>query len=897
MSRWRDDIRRRLAAANLDPAREAEIMQELEQHLDDRYAEMRATGRTDTDARAAALDELKEDIRMREELTGTIGRAISLPPPGTPGDRMSFMTWWQDVRYAARMLRRSPGFTAVSLLTLALGIGGAVAIFTAVYTVLYRPLGVTDTERLVIPVSVNTAREILRGSVPFADYTDWREQRDVFERVALFSPTQIDLAGGETPERVEATQVSEDFFALMTVQPLVGRTLVPSDHGADAARVAVISHRLWKRRFNSDPAIAGKQMRLAGTVVTVAGVVDADRTWPDESDVWLPMRPTLMPDDVRNRRDNMIFLSVARLRPEVPIAQGRARVAAIAERVANEHAASRKGWTTDLIPLREYIVEPEVRLGMLVVLGGVALVLLIACVNLANLLLARGADRARELALRCALGASRGRLLRQLMTESLLLAAGGGAAGLLLALWLVRALQAAAPPGMPMVDRMEIDGVILAMAIAVTVGTALLFGLLPALAASTFQPAEALREGGRTAGSGRRTGRIRDVLVVAQIALAILLLIGAGLMLRSFSHLLRVDPGVDTDKVLAGRVVFPSARYSEPALRAQVYERLLDAIAAVPGVEAAAATSYLPAGGRGFGLGRVFLLEGQPEPPASSDHAAMWNVVTPDYFRTLGIPVLKGRAFTRQDAAESRPVMVINQTMARRVFGDSDPLGRRMRSWRDENLLREIVGVVADVRYEGLADAESSLVFVPHKQNSWGALTVAIRAHGDPASMADVLRSEVARIDPDVAVARIAPLSEIAANSIAAQRFGALLLGLFAAAAALLAGIGVYGVMSYAVAQRTHELGVRLALGAKPGDLFRLVVSRGLILAAIGAVIGVAGALGVAPVIRGLLFGVRPADPLTLLAVPVVIAAVALLACALPGRRAASIEPLEALRQ
>ncbi len=896
MSRWRDEIRRRLATAHLDPAHEAEIAQELEQHLDDRYAEMRALGRSDEDASRAALAELDDAARMREELTRVTKPPPSLPPAGAPPDRPSVATGWQDVRYAVRMLRRSPVFTAVALLTLALGIGGTVAIFTAVYTVLYRPLGVAGSDRLAVPVSENQARGILRASVPFADYEDWRAERDVFEQVALFSPTQLDISGDGAPERVAVVQVSADYFAAMQVQPLLGRLFVPADHAADAARVVVIADGLWKRRFGGAPDVAGKEIRLSGTVATIAGVVPGARVWPSDQDVWTPMRPALFNDDVRTRRDNMIFLSVARLRAGVPIEQARARVGAIAERVAQDHPASRQGWTTNVLPLREYIVEPELHLGMLVLLGGVVLVLLIASVNLANLLLARGADRVREMALRSALGANRPRLVRQLMTESLVLAAAGGAAGLFLAQWLVGALKASAPAELPMAERMSIDGVVLGVAIALTGSAAVMFGLLPALSISSSQPADVLREGGRTASGGRRAARLRDGLVVAQMALAIVLLTGAGLMLRSFGHLLRVDPGVDVEKVLAGRVVVPAARYAEPAQRAQFYERLIEALAASPGIEAAAATSYLPVGGRGFGLGRVFLLEGQAEPPATTDHPALWNVVTPDYFRTLGIPILRGRAFTAQDTADSRPVLLINRTMAARVFGAADPIGRRMRSWRDENLLREIVGVVGDVRYSGLADQEQSLVYVPHRQNAWSSMTVAVRTGGDPAAFADLLRAEVSRLDRDVAVARVMPLSSIAANSIAPHRFGALLLALFAAAAALLAGVGVYGVMSYNVAQRSGELGVRLALGAQPRDVFALVVRRGLLLAAIGAVLGLGGALAIGPAIRGLLFGVRPTDPLTLVVVPLVLTGVALAACALPGRRAARIDPIEVLR-
>ncbi|MBA2302339.1 MAG: ABC transporter permease [Acidobacteria bacterium] len=446
-----------------------------------------------------------------------------------------------------------------------------------------------------------------------------------------------------------------------------------------------------------------------------------------------------------------------------------------------------------------------------------------------------------------------------------------------------------------MVERLAVDGVTLGIAAGLTLGTAMLFGLLPALAASTFEPADALREGGRTAGPARRTGRLRDGLVIAQIALAIILLTGAGLVLRSFDHLLRVDPGVDVERILAGRVALPGARYP-PQARAQFYDRLTEALAASAGVEAAAATSYLPVGGPGFGLGRVFLLEGQPEPPASTDHPGSWNVTTPGYFRTLGIPVMRGRAFTRDDTAESPPVMIINQTMARRVFGDGNPIGRKMRSWRDENLLREIIGVVEDVRYDGLADDEQSLAYVPHQQDAWGLMVVAVRTQGSPPALADTLRREVARLDRDVAVAGVATLSSMAADSIATQRFSAVLLTSFAVTAAMLAGLGVYGVMSYVVVQRTHELGVRLALGAKPRDLFALVVLRGLLLTALGAGLGLAGALALGPLLAGLLFGITPRDPVVLATVPLVLAGVALIACAVPGRRAARTEPLEALR-
>ena len=895
MSRWHDDIRRRLSAANLDPGREAEIAQELEQHLDDRYEELRAMGHSHDDARRAALDELRDDRRMREELAQAVARTPLLEPPGVPSRRSTMATVWQDVRYAARMLRRSPAFAAVAVLTLTVGIGGTVAIFSAVHTVLYRPLPLEDSAQLTVPVSENPEREIRRSSIPYADYADWRDQRDVFEQVALFEPYDVDIAGGETPERVSALEVTEEYFPLMRVQPLAGRLLTNADHEAKAAEVVVISDALWMRRFGADPAIVGKPLRLSGRVVTIVGVAPAGRLWPEKRDVWRPMRPALLDDDTKMRRDNMVFLSIARVRTDVPFAQAKARIATIGERVAREHPESRKGWTTDLIPLREYVVAPEIRLGMFVLLVGAGLVLLIACVNLANLLLARAADRAREMALRSALGANRTRLVRQMLTESLVLAVAGGIAGLLLARWLVQGLEVAATADLPMLQTLGIDGTAAIAAASITLATAVLFGLLPALAASAFRPADALREGGRGSGVGRRTSRLRDALAVAQIALAIVLLVGAGLMLRSFIYLTHVDPGVDVDRLLIGRLALPGARYPRP-VRAQWYERLTDALASAPGVEIAAASSYVPVGGGGFGLGRAFLLEGQPEPPATQDYDALWNVVSPEYFRTTGIRVVRGRAFDRTDTAEARPVMIINETMARKVFGKEDPLGRKIRSWRDENVLREIVGVVSDVRYAGLASSETSLVYVPHRQDSWGLMIVSVRAKGRPASLAATLREEVRKLDADVAVAGIATLESLAAESIAPQRFGALLLAVFAAAAVLLAGVGVYGVMNYVVSQRRHEMGVRLALGASPRAVFARVVLRGLALTAAGAAVGMAGALLLGPLIGSLLWGVEASDVLTLTAVPLVIAVIALLACALPARRAARIAPLDALR-
>jgi putative ABC transport system permease protein len=800
-----------------------------------------------------------------------------------------------DVRFAVRLLLRSPVHTITAALALALGIGATVAIFSAVYAVLYRPLPLPAADRLVVPVSINARRGIDRASVPYADYADWRNEREVFESVALYRPVALDLSGDAAPERVNGLQASEDYFAVMAVGPIAGRLFTAADYAANAAPAVVLGDGLWRRRFGADPSIAGKTVRLAGVTMTVAGVVDAGPLWPREIDIWLPLKSTVLPADILNRRDNMIYQSIARLKPGVPIEQGQARLKTIAERVAQENPSSRGDWSSTLLTLRDYIVDPPLRLGLLVLMAGAVFVLLIACVNLANLLLARGTDRAREMALRSALGASRARLVRQLVTESLLLAVIGGGAGVLLAQVLIRGLVLVAPPDFPMIEAIGIDRTVAVIALGLTLLTGLVFGLAPAIAASAFGRASALKDGSR-AGTGRTASRMRDLLVIVEMALAVVLLAAAGLLLRSFDRLLRVDTGVRVERVLTGRVALPGARYQQGSARADFYERLVAALESTPGVDAAAASSYVPAGGGGFGLGRVFLRQGQPEPPASVDYPAQWNVITPGFFRARGMRVVRGRAFSDRDRPDTTPVMIINETMARRIFGSADPLGQRLRSWRDENVYREIVGVVSDVRYSGVSDDEHSLVFVPHRQDSWGSLIVVLQTSGEPAALGETLRREVARLDRDLAVARIRPLASLAAASISPQKFGATLLAIFAGAAALLAGIGIYSVMAYAVARRTQELGLRLALGATPGSLVRLVLARASVLTAIGAVTGLVGAVAVGRLMRGLLFGISPNDVATLVAVPMLLAFVALVACTVPARRAANTEPLTALR-
>jgi putative ABC transport system permease protein len=801
-----------------------------------------------------------------------------------------------DLRYALRTLIKSPGYLSVAIATLAIGVGGIVAMFSAFYGVLLAPLPYPLASDIVVPVSTNAARGISDGSVPYADYEDWRAERDVFAAVAVWRPVSIDVSAGSQPERVEAAQVSNEFFDVLGIAPRIGRAFTADDHTLRAAPVAILSHGLWQRAFGGTADVLQRTLRIGGTPVAIVGVLGPDAVWPREQELWLPLKPDRFAVEDRARRDNMIFASIARLHHGTPLETGRVRVKAIAARIAADHPEARTGWSSDLVPLRDFVVERSMRDALAVLLTAVGVVLLIVCVNLANLLLARGTARARELAVRTALGASRSRLVRQLLVESLVVAACGGVAGVALAAAMIRALVRLAPAGVPFVAEMAINRPALAVALGATLAAVLLFGILPAVSGARQQPADALKDDGTRSGGARRTLRLRDALVVAEMALAVVLLVSAGLLVRSFARIMARDAGVDVDHVVAARLQLSGARYRTDADVVRFYDTLTKQLATVPGVTAAAATSFLPAGGGGFGLGRVFLIEGQPEPPSGRDYAGQWNVITPEYFRALGIPLREGRAFTDRDDDNSTPVIVINDTLARQMFPHGGALGKRMRSWRDENVLREIVGVVGDVRYAGLADKDYGLVYVPHRQNTWSGLTVAVRAAGNPAALAATLRDTVNRIDPDLGVGHLGTLAEFARASVARERFSAMLLATFAAVAVLLAAIGIYGVMAYNVARRSRELGVRAALGAPPRELFALVVRHGLALTALGGAIGLAASLAAGQALSGLLFGVGASDPLTLTVAALVLPSVALLACALPGRRAARVDPIATLK-
>ena len=801
------------------------------------------------------------------------------------------------MKHAIRSLRRTPGYTLVATLALALGIGANAAIFGAVDTVLLRPLPYPHADRLVVPVSENVSRDIDQASISFADYEDWKRETDVFEHVALWRPTNVDVTGSGDPERIVAAQVSEEFFPLVDANLVAGRPFAAADHGMSAPRVTVLSYEMWQRRFGGDPGAVGHTLSVGGVPHVVVGILADRAAWPEEAQLFLPFRPMAWGVDERTRRDNLIFLALARLRDGVPIEQGDARLAAIAARLEIAHPEARKGWTNRLVPLRDYVVEADVRRALLVLLGAVGAVLLIACANLASLALVRAAGRTREMGIRFALGASRGRVVRQMAAESAVVAICGTLAGIGLAGWMMQGIAAMAPEGTPFIDRLGLDARVAAAAAIFGAIAVVIAGIMPALASSAVDVTPALKDGTAGSGTSRKTNRLRQGLVIGEVAIAVVLLASAALLLKSFDRMSAVAPGADIDRVLTGRVALPGARYDTAEKSAEFYKRLTERLATSPEVEAAAATSYVPVGGGGFGLGRVFLAEGWPSPPAGPDVGAQWNVITPDYFRTVGIPIVRGRAFDDRDTSASNPTVIVTESFARRMFGEADPIGRRTKSWRDENVLREIVGVVADVRYRGLLAAETPLVYVPHTQNSWGSLSIVVRArHGAPAALAPLLRREIAALDGQLAVARVRTMADSARESVARQRYTTMLVSILAAAALMLGALGIYGVLSYAVSLRRQELGLRIALGASAGDLYRLVLKGGMGLALAGLAIGGAGAFAASRVLGGLLYEVEPTDPLSYGAAAAAILAAAALACYLPARRAANADPLLALR-
>ena len=831
---------------------------------------------------------------------------------------------WQDLRYGARMLLKNPGFTLVAVATLAIGIGATTAIFSVINATLLRPLPFQQPERLALFWGSKPRTNMPQLPLSLPNFNDVRAQCQSCESLSAWTIghanlTRSNLAKVDEPERVQYAIVSADFFATLGIQPLLGRAFRAEEDNPRNAPAVIVSHSLWRRRFGADPALVGNTITLDGQPREVCGVLPEGfrfASFPKETEIWLPFGL----DPFRDRkyaRGKSDLGAIARLKPGVSLAAAQTELDAIARRLEQAEPHFNMGWRLQAVALGEQ-ASGKLRRGLLVLLGAVAFLLLIACVNVANLQLARSAARRRELAIRVALGAGRFRIVRQLLVESLMLSLLGGGAGVLLAWWGVD-LFALIPYNAPNLftpytvapEQIGIDGLVLGFTCLLSLLTGVLFGLAPAL--QTGQAARAnlpmaLKEGGSRASDATNVvGRGRGFLVVTEVALALALLIGAGLMIRSFSRLQHVEPGFDPQNVLTFDLNLPESKYQRPQA-AQFYERLLERLAAAPGVIAAGAVEYLPLSGLDSNTG--LLIEGRPIPAPGERIFAHYRVVTADYFRAMGMRLRQGRAFTAADNDKAPRVAVINETMARRYWPGENPIGKRaaldfeaMRFYPDRAPdfdlalgLREIVGVVADVKHTGLAGETVPEFYAPLAQRPARNMTLVVRAAADPAGLLGVARNEVLALDKDQPIANASTMSEWLAASVAQPRFNFLLMTVFAAVALLLAALGIYGVMAWTVAQRTQEIGIRMALGAQTSDVLKLIIKRGMTLTLAGVAIGLIASLALTRLMETLLFDVSATDPLTFSLIALLLTAVAMLACYIPARRATNLDPMIALK-
>jgi putative ABC transport system permease protein len=813
--------------------------------------------------------------------------------PRSEEDRMSIIG--QELVQSVRSLRRSAGFSAAAIVTLALGISSTTAIFSVVSSVLLAPLPFPDPGRIVVPESRTISTGATGSSMSYADFMDWRDNQ-VFAQVAIYQGTQMDITGPSDPVRVRAAAVSPQFFGALGARPIAGRTLMPNDFPVDAPRAVVISDRLWRTQFGSRADIAGLTVEINGIKRAIVGVLSPDARWPLDADMWVPLRFTTEQDPDLQRRDNFIFESIARLKPGATIEGTRTVMAALAQRISVAQPNIRKDITMVPIPVLDAMLGPTTPRALWILLGAVGLLLLIGCVNVANLQLARAAARRRELAVRTALGASRFRLVRQSLVESGVLGLVGGTLGAVLSIWMVKMIVAVAPTDVPRIEMARVDFGVLAFTFAVSIAVALLFGLAPAVHSARLGGRQSLQEGDARGGSSRATTHTRRALVSIELALSVVLLAGAGLALRSVQRLRSVNTGFDRRNVLTASISLPGIRYNTKAKVIAFHYQLRDRLAAAPGIEAAGIVSASPLGAGGFYLGRSMVAEGREVIPAN-EITINWNVTTPGYFAALRIPILRGRDFTTQDDTASPPVMIVNETFAKRMFGGENPIGKRAMSSRDEKVERTIVGVVGDVKYYGASDSARALVWVPYAQNNaWGQGIITVRTRDNPAAALPAVKRELRALDGGIALANVATMDDAMDRSMASDRLIAVLLGAFASLALVLAAIGIFGVLSYAMAQRTRELGIRLALGAQRADVLWLVARETAPMVASGLIVGLGAALVLTRFVRTILYEISPNDPATFAVVAITLATVAVAAALVPARRASRVDPVIAIR-
>jgi putative ABC transport system permease protein len=791
----------------------------------------------------------------------------------------------QDLRYGLRTLARSPGFTVVAMIVLALGIGANTAIFSVVDAMLLRPLPYADAGRLVF--LSEHSEQVPDMSISYLNYLDWERQNSVFSQIAVFREDSLNLTGVDRPERVEVWSASRNFLTTLGVKPILGRDFLPEEDKPGANLAVLVSYGYWRQRYAGDPTVVGRTLTLDGEPATVVGILPPGFKFAYDASVYAPIGRDRQLQMARDNHSGTY--GVARLKPGVTLEQARTQMLAIADRLAQQYPDTNKGNSVVVIPLRDELVQ-DVRPALLVLLAAVGLVLLIACVNVANLLLARAAARKKEIAIRGALGASRTRVVRQLLTESLVLASMGGALGLLLGYWGIGGLTSLIPADFRNLIELRIDSGVLAFTLGVSLLTGLLFGLVPAFQTTRPDLNEALKEGGRSSTSGLQQHRFRSGLAASEVALSLVLLAGAGLVLRSVTKLLAVDPGFDAHNVLTLRISLPEARYPAGQQAALFFQHVLERVRPLPGVLSAGVVTPLPLTGQGWQTD--FYIEGKPMPPPGQLPNSDFHTVDPGYFQTLKIPLLRGRYFTNTDTEKAPLVALINQAMAERYWPGQDPVGRRfhLEDWVT------VVGIVGNTKQYGLDRPYKTEFYRPYLQHPLYYMTLAVRTGSNPLDYVNAVLSQVEAVDKDQPVYFVRTLDQYLDESVAPRKVTIELLGGFATLALVLAAVGVYGVISYSVAQRTHEIGVRMALGASPEDVVKQVVGQGLLLTLIGVGAGLVAAFAAARLMSSLLYGIGAADPTTFAAVATGLAVVAALASYIPARRAAKVDPLVALR-
>ena len=800
---------------------------------------------------------------------------------------------FSDIRQAIRSLVRQRGLTCVTLLIMALGVGATTAVFSVIESVLLRPLPFPESDRLVVPRTRDLGTTLAYNTT-YPELVLWQEE-GVFDNVAMMATFGVYITGDGDPVRATAALVGDGFFQIVRMAPVLGRVFSPGEHQSGGGDVALIGEQMWRSRYGGDRQILGRTVRVDDEPRLIVGVVPGDASSPGRTDFWLPHQPDLTDPDLMDW-DNHAYTFIARLRDGANLSSTNAELGALAATIEAQHPVLREGETIIALPLIEFVTGPGLGRALWILLGAVGFVLLVGCVNLANLRLSQVTKRSSEFAVRTAVGASRWRITRLLLIESLVLAPLGCVLGVGISKVFLDGLIRLAPEGIPRLDQAAINGTVLAFALVASCLASLISGLMPALRSTQWGDGNALRATTQRNTAGRRQRRSRMVLVAVEIGLSLTLLAGAGYSLLGLGNLLSSEVGFDREGLLHTEISLPRTRYQPGAPVAGFYSQLVAEVSGLPSVDAVTLRSALPLGGGGFYVSRSYLAEGSPDPPVGVEVSGPWTVVGLDHFRTIGVPLMQGRTFLESDTADSQPVMIVNSRLAELLFGDEDPLGRRVRSWRDENINREIVGVVGNVRYYGAGDAIRPCVYVPHTQNTWRAMSLIVRSERDPSLLVPEIRQAISRVDPDLPMGDVATMDQVFASKIAGPRFLSMLLVGFGAMALVLSAVGVYGVLSYLVSLRTKEIGVRIAVGAHGGSVLWMVIRESSVAVLLGLASGLVAVVALGWALHSELFEVAIFEPLVVVAICLILTAVAFTAALIPAFRAARTNPVSALR-